>query len=60
MTHPLSSADIDKFLPEITKFCHIKREIPFRYIISNSCKDCLNKHSNNFDDVSKTGYPRPS
>ena len=28
MTHPLSSADISIFLPEISKFCYIKK---YRY-----------------------------
>ena len=44
----------------------ISRNIPFRYIISNSFsfsrvfKDCFNKLGHNFDDVIKNGSPRPS
>ena len=44
----------------------ISRNIPFRYIISNSFsfsqvfKDCFNKLGHNFDDVIKNFSPRPS
>ena len=51
------------FLPKITIFCYIKKyrcrlhfdSFNFYWV----CEDCLNKHSYNFDDVNKNGYPRP-
>ena len=34
--HPLSSADISTFIPEMSKFCYIKIQIAFWHIISYS------------------------
>ena len=69
VTHPLSSADISNFSPEISKFCYIKKYM-YRVhfdtkllLIQNSFnfswvyKDCFNKKSFNFGDVSKMATP---
>ena len=64
VTHPLSSADISIFSPEISKFCYIKKcryRLHFgpQFNFFNFCwvfKDFLNKTGYNFDDVSKKGY----
>ena len=64
LTHPLISANISIFSPEISKSCYIKNtDIDcIWYIIFNSFnfswvfKDCLNKHARNFDDVTEIGY----
>ena len=51
---------------QILVYQKIQIYIPFRCIISNSSnfswvfKDCFNKRGQNFDDVSKNGYLRPS
>ena len=69
MTHPLSSADVNNFSIEISKFCYIKKRRyrqHFLYLISYSFnfswvfKDLFNKHGYNFDDASKNGYAWPS
>ena len=68
VTRPLTSADISVFSLEII-FCHIKK-YKFRfhfytlYLIIltyfESLKGCFSKHDDNFYDVSKIGYFRPS
>ena len=70
VTYPLSSADTIIFSPEINQFYFLKKysrySFPFWYIITNSfnfswvIKDFFKKYGQNLDDVSKTGYPRPS
>ena len=69
MTHPLSSADISIFLTknqQILPYQEIQVWIPFWYIFSNSFNffsvlhDCFNKYGDNFDDVTKNDYSRPS
>ena len=58
---PLISADISDFLPEISKFCYIKKcryRLHFCTEFLNFFgvyKDCFNKYGYNFDDASKTG-----
>ena len=50
---------------QILLYQEIQIYIQFRYIISNYSnfylvfKDCFNKDGQNFDDVSKNGYPKP-
>ena len=46
LTHPLSSTDISIFSQWISKFCYYQV--------------FFNKHGNNFFDVNKNGYSRPS
>ena len=66
MTHPLSSADISIFSPEITKFSFIKK---YRYrlhfdaqflILLTFFESSKVVSINNFDNVSKNGYSRIS
>ena len=65
--HPLSSADVNICLLEISKFCYVKKyRYVFWYIVSNSfnlfwvLKGFFDKHGYNFDDVSNYGYSRSS
>ena len=67
VTHPLSSADISIFSPEISKFCYIKKyrcrlgfdsnSFDFSWVLNNFF---FATHGCNFDDVSKNGYSTPS
>ena len=65
VTHPLGSADISIFSPEISKFYFIKKyryRLLFWYIISYSFNvfgifnKFFNEHGYNFDNVRKSGY----
>ena len=67
--HPLSFADINNFLPEISKFCYIKKykyrlyfDTLFLILLTffQSWKIFFDKRGYNFDDVSKNGYSWPS
>ena len=67
MTHPLSSADISMFSPEIKKSRNtdidsilVHNTIPNSFNLSWDFKDCFDKHGYNLDDISKNGYSRPS
>ena len=64
MTHPMCPADISNFSPEISKFCYIKKYMHRLHfdtkvlVLLTFLKDCFNKKSYNFGDVSKNDYPR--
>ena len=68
VTHPLISACISFFYRKLANFAISRNTdiIAFWYIISKSSnffgvfKYFFNKHGNNFDDVIKNSYPRPS
>ena len=68
VAHSLRSADISIFLPEISKFCYIKK---YRYRLDFyawflvflaflESEDLFNKPGYSFDNVSKIDYTRPS
>ena len=64
MTNLLGSADISIFLPEIIKFCYIKKyryrfHLDKQFLTLLTFLESFNKHGHNFDNVSKNDYPRP-